>query len=66
MVSGFRLPAGLFWGNDRIWDFALDAGNSRFYGGIHYRPSINTGLGEGKIVGGHIINNLSRFSDRGK
>jgi hypothetical protein len=44
-------------------DFALDAGNSRFYGGIHYQPSINTGLQEGTTIGNNIVNNLSRFSD---
>ncbi len=44
-------------------EFALDAGNSRFYGGIHYQPSINTGLIEGKTVGNNIINDLSQFSD---
>jgi hypothetical protein len=42
-------------------EFALDAGNSRFYGGIHYQPSINTGLKEGKTVGDNIVNVLSRF-----
>lgn len=47
-------------------DFALDAGNSRFYGGIHYQPSINTGLKEGTIVGDNVVNSLSKFSDRDK
>ena len=31
-------------------EFALDAGNSRFYGGIHYQPSINIGLKLGKLL----------------
>ena len=44
-------------------EFALDAGNSRFYGGIHYQPSINTGLKEGKTIGDNIVSALSRFSD---
>jgi PAP2 superfamily len=44
-------------------EFALDAGNSRFYGGIHYQPSINTGLVVGTTVGDNIVNNLSRFTD---
>jgi PAP2 superfamily len=44
-------------------EFALDAGNSRFYGGIHYQPSINTGLKQGTTVGDNIINSLSQFSD---
>jgi PAP2 superfamily len=43
-------------------EFALDAGNSRFYGGIHYQPSINTGLVEGTTVGDNIVHNLSQFS----
>jgi hypothetical protein len=43
-------------------EFALDAGNSRFYGGIHYQPSINTGLAEGRIVGDNIVKSLLPFS----
>ena len=45
-------------------EFALDAGNSRFYGGIHYQPSINTGLKEGTTVGDNIVNSLFQFSKR--
>jgi hypothetical protein len=43
-------------------EFALDAGNSRFYGGIHYQPSIEIGHKAGTIVGDNVVNNLSRFS----
>jgi len=43
-------------------EFALDAGNSRFYGGIHYQPSINAGLKVGTTVGDNVVNSLSRFS----
>jgi hypothetical protein len=43
-------------------EFALDAGNSRFYGGIHYQPSINTGLIQGRTVGANIIKSLLPFS----
>ena len=43
-------------------EFALDAGNSRFYGGIHYQPSINTGLKEGTTVGDNVVNSLTRFT----
>ena len=43
-------------------EFALDAGNSRFYGGIHYQPSINAGLKEGTTVGDNVVNSLFRFS----
>ena len=41
-------------------DIGVDAGNSRFYGGIHYQPSINAGLKQGRIVGENIINSLSK------
>ncbi|HXB07726.1 MAG TPA: vanadium-dependent haloperoxidase [Puia sp.] len=44
-------------------DIAVDAGNSRFYGGIHYRPSIDAGLKQGGIVGGNIINRLARNTE---
>jgi PAP2 superfamily len=43
-------------------EFALDAGNSRFYGGIHYQPSIITGIKEGTTVGDNVVNGLFRFS----
>ena len=43
-------------------EFALDAVNSRFYGGIHYQPSINAGLKEGTTIGDNVVNALSRFS----
>ncbi len=43
-------------------EFALDAGNSRFYGGIHYQPSIDIGHKSGTTVGDNIVSNLSRFS----
>ena len=39
-------------------DIGVDAGNSRFYGGIHYQPSINAGLKQGTTVGSNIINRL--------
>jgi hypothetical protein len=38
-----------------------DAGNSRLYAGIHYQPSINTGLLQGRKVAQNIINTL-KFS----
>jgi hypothetical protein len=43
-------------------EFALDAGNSRFYGGIHYQPSINTGFKVGTTVGDNVVKSLFRFS----
>jgi hypothetical protein len=42
-------------------EFALDAGNSRFYAGIHYQPSINAGLKSGTIVGDNVVSALLRF-----
>jgi len=43
-------------------DIGIDAGNSRFYGGIHYQPSIDAGLQQGKIVGENIVRSLLPFS----
>jgi hypothetical protein len=43
-------------------EFALDAGNSRFYAGIHYQPSIDAGLKSGTTVGDNVVNALSRFT----
>jgi hypothetical protein len=47
-------------------DIGIDAGNSRFYGGIHYQPTINSGLQQGRIVSGNIIRSLGQFSYDGK
>ncbi|HET6999669.1 MAG TPA: phosphatidic acid phosphatase, partial [Puia sp.] len=44
-------------------EFAQDAGDSRFYGGIHYKPSIQTGLRLGKIIGDNVVNSLSPNTD---
>lgn len=38
--------------------FGIDAGNSRLYAGIHYQPSINAGLVQGRKVAENIINKL--------
>lgn len=40
-------------------DIGVDAGNSRFYGGIHYQPSIDTGLMQGRRVGLNVIGKLT-------
>ena len=45
-------------------DIGIDAGNSRFYGGIHYQPSIDTGLAQGRIVGRNIVKSLFGFSEK--
>lgn len=37
---------------------AEEAAISRFYGGIHYMPSINNGLDEGKKIGWHMTSKL--------
>jgi hypothetical protein len=47
-------------------DIGIDAGNSRFYAGIHYQPSIDTGLKQGTTVGTNIANSLLRFSESKK
>jgi hypothetical protein len=44
-------------------DIGIDAGNSRFYGGIHYQPTIDIGLKQGRTVTGNIIRSLGQFSD---
>ncbi len=36
---------------DSFDDYANEAGMSRLYGGIHYRPSIVRGIAQGKMVG---------------
>jgi len=38
--------------------FGIDAGNSRLYAGIHYQPSINAGLVQGRKVAHNIISKL--------
>jgi hypothetical protein len=44
-------------------DIAIDAGNSRFYGGIHYQPSIDIGLKQGRTVGDNILRKLGLSTD---
>jgi len=46
-------------------DIAIDAGNSRFYGGIHYQPSIDIGLKQGRTVGDNILRKLGLSTGRG-
>jgi hypothetical protein len=47
-----------------LLDIGADAGNSRFYGGIHYQPSIDTGLIQGRTVGGNILSSLGLISEK--
>jgi hypothetical protein len=37
---------------------ALEAAESRLFGGIHYRPAIDNGVEEGKLVGKHILSKI--------
>jgi hypothetical protein len=41
----------------------IDAGNSRLYGGIHYQPSIDTGLMQGRKVTANIFDKLGLHSE---
>ncbi len=42
-------------------DIGIDAGNSRFYGGIHYQPTIDAGLLQGRTVSANITKDLGPF-----
>lgn len=37
-----------------FYDASAEASISRFYGGIHFRPSLDTGLAKGKLVGANL------------
>jgi hypothetical protein len=39
---------------------ALEAGISRFYGGIHYLESVNSGVTEGKTVGVYMVSKIKK------
>jgi L-amino acid N-acyltransferase YncA len=43
---------------NNLIDAAKEAGLSRFYGGIHYKKSIEAGYTEGKDVAGYIAKKL--------
>jgi hypothetical protein len=54
-----------------IYDVALEAGDSRFYAGIHYKKSINAGFYQGNKVADNIFPEQSRsrqgsLSNRGR
>lgn len=38
---------------------ALEASQSRLYGGIHYRPAVEIGVTQGRMVGSHVLTRLS-------
>jgi hypothetical protein len=42
----------------------IDAGNSRLYAGIHYQPSIDTGLAQGRKVTANIFKELASHSNK--
>ena len=44
-------------------DIGIDAGNSRLYAGIHYQPSINTGLIQGRKVTANILERMGFHGD---
>jgi hypothetical protein len=44
-------------------DIGIDAGQSRFYGGIHYQFTIDAGLHQGRVVAGNILRTLGQNSD---
>jgi hypothetical protein len=43
---------------------AIDAGNSRVYAGIHYQPSIDSGLKQGNKVAGNIIDQVQHHGSK--
>jgi hypothetical protein len=45
---------------------AVDAGNSRLYAGIHYQPSIDTGLIQGRKVTANILKRLASHASEYK
>jgi hypothetical protein len=55
------IPARSFNGFTAI---AIDAGNSRFYGGIHYQPSIDIGLKQGRTVADNILIELGLSTNK--
>jgi hypothetical protein len=47
-------------------EIAMDAGNSRFYGGIHYQPTIDMSLIAGKTVGENVIRSIGLYEKKGE
>lgn len=45
-----------------FWTAAREAGISRLYGGIHFRPAIERGLDQGACVGAHVTRLTTRKS----
>lgn len=54
--KAFDLPIRVY---DSFYEAAAEAAISRLYGGIHYRPAIDYGVKQGKLVGKHVIQRLS-------
>jgi len=55
----FELPERHF---NSFKEAANEAAISRFYGGIHYMPSINNGITEGEQIGNFVIKKLKTKS----
>ncbi|MCB9329273.1 MAG: vanadium-dependent haloperoxidase [Lewinellaceae bacterium] len=54
----FGYPARKF---ESISQAGLEASNSRFYGGIHYKYGVDNGLEQGRRIGNHIISVLEKI-----
>jgi hypothetical protein len=57
------LPARSF---NSFRDIGIDAGNSRFYGGIHYQPSIDISLVAGSTVGKNVLRSIGLYGGNRK
>jgi len=51
----FGLPVREF---DSFYDASQEAAISRLYGGIHYRPAIENGVIQGRLLGNYVIENI--------
>ena len=57
-------PTVTFGGKDKLRSFTAigqEAGRSRFYAGIHYQPSIDAGLIQGRKVTANILRVLNMY-----
>ena len=43
-----------------FWEAAREAGISRLYGGIHFRPAIDNGLQQGQCIGEYVASSKTR------
>jgi Ca2+-binding RTX toxin-like protein/membrane-associated phospholipid phosphatase len=65
--TGFSLTSGSALGVtrsfDTFWDAAAEAGDSRIYGGIHFRFSDTAGQATGRLVGEQVLALFDRSTD---